>query len=345
MPNQLLRSAVPVLSLFVVGLLAAACGATALPTSTPTSTATTSPTSPAPTSTVGATSTATPTEASAATSTPLAAGSAQEWVAGAMSATAITLGDGNVATSPAVGYVDSCTTSFRGGGAQHAGPWIDETAGTWDSVSKIAVQGSVSWPSATNSFGVDGGTRTITTNGLPTQSSTGTFPIASSDPAYQYDRNPNAIQSQSLTYRLPASPTIASAPTCVGLGPIGVMSDGVILFNALDDAGRDAAAHEVQDSCDGHPQMSGIYHYHDVASCLLAQATSTSTLVGYALDGFGIYVERDTNGNLPTNADLDECHGRTSSVIWDGQETVMYHYSATLEYPYTLGCFRGTPVR
>lgn len=23
----------------------------------------------------------------------------------------------------------------------------------------------------------------------------------------------------------------------------------------------------------------------------------------------------------------------------------MYHYVLTLEYPYTIGCFRGTPVR
>ena len=28
----------------------------------------------------------------------------------------------------------------------------------------------------------------------------------------------------------------------------------------------------------------------------------------------------------------------------DGEKVKTYHYEATLEYPYTLGCFRGTPV-
>lgn len=37
-------------------------------------------------------------------------------------------------------------------------------------------------------------------------------------------------------------------------------------------------------------------------------------------------------------------NGRTSTVLWDGVEQEIYHYSATLEYPYTIGCFRGSPV-
>jgi len=45
-----------------------------------------------------------------------------------------------------------------------------------------------------------------------------------------------------------------------------------------------------------------------------------------------------------TNADLDECHGHTSEIVWDGVAQQMYHYNATAEYPYTVGCFKGTPV-
>jgi hypothetical protein len=29
-------------------------------------------------------------------------------------------------------------------------------------------------------------------------------------------------------------------------------------------------------------------------------------------------------------------------VLWNGKPTRIYHYVATAEYPYTLGCFRGT---
>ena len=65
---------------------------------------------------------------------------------------------------------------------------------------------------------------------------------------------------------------------------------------------------------------------------------------GYVVDGFGIYSMFDAHGGELTDADLDECHGRTSEVDWDGKRVAMYHYVLTREYPYTLGCFRGTPV-
>ncbi len=242
------------------------------------------------------------------------------------------------------GYLDSCTSSFRGGGARHAGSWLDTAAGTWNMTDKPAVQGSVSWPAADFAVSVSQQTRTITTNDLPEQQKTGLFPISPSDPAYQFDTNPNHIATDSVTIRLPADPTAAAAPSCTGLGPIGVLDDGVFLYNALDDAGRDAVAHETQDECNGHPDGRERYHYHDVPVCIRSRATGSSTLVGYALDGYGIYVERDAKGNLPTDADLDACHGRTSPVMWNGKLTSIYHYDATLEYPYTVGCYHGTPT-
>jgi hypothetical protein len=55
-------------------------------------------------------------------------------------------------------------------------------------------------------------------------------------------------------------------------------------------------------------------------------------------------VERNAAGNLPTDADLDACHGRTSMVLFNGKIVSMYHYDATLEYPYTVGCYEGTPA-
>jgi YHYH protein len=257
---------------------------------------------------------------------------------------ALPLGDGKVTTSPQVGYVDSCTTSFKGGGARHAGSWINTANNTWDSETKVAVQGSVSWPSANYSQNTTPTSRVLTTNDFPQNNPTGIFPISRTDPAYQYDTNPNHIGSQSLSYTLPLNPSAAANPSCVSLGPIGILNDGVVFFNALDDGGRDAVAHETQDLCDGHPNGQEMYHYHDVPSCIRAKATGSETLVGYALDGYGIYVERDAAGNLPTDADLDACHGRTSPVMWNGQMTNIYHYDATLEYPYTVGCFHGTPI-
>lgn len=217
------------------------------------------------------------------------------------------LGDGNLSTAePAVGYIYACREGGGGPGAQVAGEWISD--GFWDSTSKISVQGSVSWA----------------------------------------DYAPVEISQAAdvRTIELPLNPNVAASPTCLDGGPIGYLLDGVALFNGLDAQNLDAVAHEIQDACGGHPEREGTYHYHNVGPCALAETEgSRSTLVGYALDGFGIYVTRDTDGNLPTNADLDECHGRVSEVEFNGEVQGVYHYEATLEYPYTVGCYRGTPAR
>ncbi|HEX7165379.1 MAG TPA: YHYH protein, partial [Acidimicrobiales bacterium] len=171
---------------------------------------------------------------------------------------------------------------------------------------------------------------------------------STSDPAYQFDRNPNTIEPYELDVELPASPKTAAPPTCVG-GTIGVSVLGAPIYSAFDALGRDAAAHEVQDGCDGHPERTGQYHFHSLSDCLGGDddegaATRDDGLFGYALDGFGIYVERDANGELLTTADLDECHGRTSEISWRGTKATMYHYVATADFPYLVGCYRGTPI-
>lgn len=258
---------------------------------------------------------------------------------------ALPLGDGYISTTPRVGYVDSCQTTFGAtGGASVVGPWIDTATGTWDSLTKTTVEGSTSWPDARYSVTVRGARRIITGDDEPVDHSTGVFPIATTDPAYRYDRNPNRIEPQSIDWSLPVHPRPAARPTCTSGGTIGILDDGVVLFNALDGEGRTAVAHELLDGCGEHPQMDDVLHHHDVPACLIDRTRGRSTLVGYALDGYGIYVERNADGSLVTNAQLDACHGRTSRVLWDGKEKAVYHYDATVEYPYTIGCFHGTPV-
>jgi len=253
-------------------------------------------------------------------------------------AAALPLGDGHVSSTPARGSVDACPLpSLPGGGgpggAPGSAPWIH--GASWDPSAKPAVEGSVHWPGASYSVSVAGSSRVIRTNSLPVGATTGVFPIATSDPAHAYDPNPNSIRPVPSVWTLALSPRAAAAPSCVPFGPIGVTTNGVELYNALDALKRDAVAHEEQDACGGHPGPNGGYHYHAIGPCI--RVSGASTLVGYALDGFGIYVERGV-----TNADLDACHGRTSTVVWNGKRTRIYHYDATAAYPYTIGCFRGT---
>jgi hypothetical protein len=253
---------------------------------------------------------------------------------------------GKTVTTPTAGGLWTCQESFdaNAAGAGTTGPWINSADGTYDSTKKTSVDGRVSWPDASFHVTTSGDTRTFTTNDLPTDHPTGVFPVASTDDAYQVDRNPNSITSQSITIPVPLHPKVASEPSCVG-GEVGILKSGVALFDAVDAGGRDAVAYEVQDGCDGHPQMSGEYHYHSVSRCVLDDldaGTGQSKLVGWAFDGFGIYGPRDAKGNELTSADLDECHGITSKVRFNGKVQKTYHYVATVDYPYTVGCFRGT---
>lgn len=257
--------------------------------------------------------------------------------------THLPIGDGHVSTQPEAGSVWSCQTSFNGGGAFKSGSWINGD-GTFNLTAKPTIDGSVDWPTSF-SISLQGDTRIIAGNDLPNHP-TGTYPVSQADDAYAYDRNPNSIKAQTLSLSLPATPTVAAQPHCLPGGPVGVLLTGSYIFNALDAAGRDAVAHELQDNCQGHPEKTGAYHYHNLSTCVAdtPDANGNSPLVGYALDGFGIFGPLE-NGQTLTNADLDACHGRTSEIEWDGQRVNMYHYVATAEYPYTIGCFRGAPLR
>jgi hypothetical protein len=254
----------------------------------------------------------------------------------------LVLGDKRYVTSgPKKGWVYSCQSQFNGGGAFRDGPWIQGSR--WDATQKISVSGSVHH-SARFTDSLTSSSLVLAGNGLPPHA-TGTFPIASSDPAYSYDRNPNSIKSYTLRAALPRTRRGAPQAQCVG-GTIGVMRSGIPLFSAFDAGGRDAVAHEIQDRCAGHPQISGQYHYHSLSPCLADTGSrrAHSKLLGWALDGFGIYGYRGPGGEVMTTAKLDACHGHTHTITWQGKRVRMYHYHATRDFPYVVSCYRGKAI-
>jgi hypothetical protein len=250
------------------------------------------------------------------------------------------LGDYDYTTSPRKGYVDLCHLPGAGNPVTTP-PWVDTANGTWSAASKVAVEGDVRWPSK---FTVKhaGSRLKLSGNGLPPRS--GEFPVGPSDPAHAYNPDPEAIKAHSIGVSLPYEPKLAGSSTCVG-GIVGMVANGIPLLDGFDAGGRDAGAEETQDTCHGHPNPQAGYHYHSLSPCLLtAESRRRTTQVGWAFDGFGIYVEYDKHGDLLTNSSLDACHGRTSIVPWHGREVRMYHYDMTYEFPYSVACFRGTPV-
>jgi hypothetical protein len=224
-------------------------------------------------------------------------------------------------------------------------PWVQRD-GAVDNKRKPHVSGSVAWTAHRLNAIAAGPDRTITTNGLPSHA-TGKFPITAeeSPDAFAFDRNPHEIRQALRVFNVPLEPQLAPRPSCLPAGPIGIALTGAVFFSALDANQSDAVATEIFDACEGHPQQQGLYHYHHHSPCFdQGQLNSHSPLVGYAFDGFGIYGPRDVDGRPVTNEALDECHGHLGPATnAAGAAVTAYHYHITKEFPYTLGCFRGTP--
>jgi hypothetical protein len=254
------------------------------------------------------------------------------------------LGSGKYVTSgPKRGYFFTCdrkmyemTTVF---GATKTGSWVH--GNTFDITSKPSVQGNVVH-AGTFQISTSGTNRVFLGNGLPMGVTTGVFPTASSDPAYEYDRNPTGLKEQTVSFSVPLNPVEANQPTCTGL-ELGITLDGVELSSGLDSSGRDEMAYEMMDDCSGMTQPGGLFHRHALSNCI-PHIHDHNALVGYALDGFGIFSPYDKDGKEFSTADLDECHGITSPIEWNGVVTNMYHYVLTRDFPYSVSCFRGTPV-
>jgi hypothetical protein len=67
-------------------------------------------------------------------------------------------------------------------------------------------------------------------------------------------------------------------------------------------------------------------------------------VIGWALDGFPITGPKVGKGNILSTADLDKCHGLTSTVKINGTKVTTYHYVMTQDFPYSVSCFRAEPV-
>ena len=243
-------------------------------------------------------------------------------------------------TTPAVGSLYSCTgpNPSAPGSTTALITWINDAAGTWNLLRKpfLPTLGSGGAP-GTITVNEANGTRTIQANGLPVDAKLGNWPMTQYPALTAIDRNPGTPAARVVSFTLPLQPQVAATPSCVGMGAIGVTLNGVVLFSAVDARGDDAVANEIVDVYGGHPAMTQ-YHYHNVPERLDGErgADGHAGIVGYMLDGFALYGYTGVGGVEITNADLDVCHGHTHGVLG-------YHYHATMEYPYTMGCYRGTP--
>ena len=162
-----------------------------------------------------------------------------------------------------------------------------------------------------------------------------------------------------LTYLIPAFPEKSTTTTRIDrMGFWGISLDGFPLGpeppTAVNREGTGAAIPSLG-ACGGHPQPAGPFHYHLVpqevnnlleehsvtsVNCDYIAQTSTS-LIGYAIDGFPIYGSLETEGTEPT--DLDACRGHVGPTADYPDGIYHYHISRTA-VPNILPCTSGVNV-
>lgn len=159
-----------------------------------------------------------------------------------------------------------------------------------------------------------------------------------------FSKNPNTIVEQSGTFKIPVNPKVASTHAATPLGPIGIAINGVPFFNQYAGPNNQELTGEMAsfDQFYGHPQQSGMYHYHVEPLHLTTVKSTKSGLMGFLLDGFPVYGPQEENGTTVSNSNLDVYHGHTHSTL--DFPSGIYHYHLTGTAPYLNGNgFYGTP--
>lgn len=149
---------------------------------------------------------------------------------------------------------------------------------------------------------------------------------------------PEYYQDQITTYTIPVFPKYNNATQRLGRNGIGLAFNGVN-FDPPAPTHAILAAHTIApiDDHGGHVNPHGGYHYHAATGSTkeVEQTDSHSPMIGYAIDGFGIYAFLDTNSQEPKY--LDECGGHSDDIRG-------YHYHAGEPGGnQILKCLRGVP--
>lgn len=133
---------------------------------------------------------------------------------------------------------------------------------------------------------------------------------------------PSYVSSITNTYYIPVTPKKLSSSTTFGTGPNssgpsvrGIAFNGVV-FDAPAPVSNILGAYTLApfDDAGGHVNPHAGYHYHTATgkSKQIAQTDGHAAMIGYALDGFGIFQRLSPSGVEYT--DLDSNRGHTDSV-------------------------------
>jgi hypothetical protein len=165
-------------------------------------------------------------------------------------------------------------------------------------------------------------------------------------------------KAQAYKFTIPTTPKYSAKVTSTSLGSIGVMISGAVLYNPFEGDGKTVAmannftvtnsagiTASFVDKCAGHPTPDkGAYHYHGLPNCVTAKVDKVSKpshIIGFALDGFPIYGDRDNKGKQVTAKNLDQCNGVNSATPEFPKGVYHYVLLGTADARSSIACFHG----
>lgn len=171
-----------------------------------------------------------------------------------------------------------------------------------------------------------------------------------------WQMNPNVPTNQNWTFKITRYPVVDPTPTIVGNGQIGVLINGVVVFNSGDamSYNNQNIWHRVAqffeavsfDTSGGHPAPGGVYHYHiNMKKLYTANSNQHSPLLGYMFDGyplFGPYAFANVNGTggiTRMKSAFKKRNITTRTTLPDGTVLPANQYGPAVSTQYPLGCF------
>ncbi|MEO6695865.1 MAG: YHYH protein, partial [Ignavibacteria bacterium] len=168
--------------------------------------------------------------------------------------------------------------------------------------------------------------------------------------------NPNIPSNQNWTFKIARYPVADPTPSVAGNGQIGVLINGVVLFNSGDamSYNNQNIWHRVAqyfeavsfDTSGGHPAPSGAYHYHiNMKKLYTPNSSQHSPILGYMFDGFplyGPYSYSNTNGTGSIRRMKSGFIKRTittRTTLPDGTVLPTNQWGPAVSTAYPLGCF------
>ncbi len=151
--------------------------------------------------------------------------------------------------------------------------------------------------------------------------------------------NPNKAKAKNYKFFIPKNPKLLKTPYKITnkTQEIGIALNGVVIAGPYDSQKKIAPYNRIVDECSSHADPQGMYHYHFSPLCLKnskgdSVGGSPLNQIGWSFDGFKIFGLADRKKHMPF---IDNCNGHSH----EGE----YHYHATIDYPFFMGCYKADP--